>query len=123
MRPDGLDRILSTEPEIVPSSGFARAVMDGVRRETGAPGPIPFPWTRALPGMAALIVSGTAAIRFGIAQITGTPSISAGQVDWISTVARILHETSKAGAPWIAGALLLALATSIVSMRVASPPA
>lgn len=48
---DDLDRILSEEDDIVPSSGFASSVMDAVRREATASPPIPFPWKRALPGV------------------------------------------------------------------------
>jgi hypothetical protein len=53
-----IDRILSREDEILPSSGFSASVMDAVRREAAAaaaPPPIPFPWKRALPG---LVVAG-----------------------------------------------------------------
>ena len=53
---DDLDRFLSDD-EIVPSSGFAARVMDAVRVEAAAPPAIPFPWLRALPGIAATVVS------------------------------------------------------------------
>ena len=43
MKDDELDRILSKETEIAPSSGFVSAVMDVVRSEASAPPPIPFP--------------------------------------------------------------------------------
>jgi hypothetical protein len=46
-----IDRILATEEEIVPSSGFAAAAMERVREEAAMPAPIPFPWMRAIPGM------------------------------------------------------------------------
>ena len=52
---DEIDRALSREDDILPSSGFAASVMDAVRREVAAPPPIPFPWKRALPG---LVVAG-----------------------------------------------------------------
>ncbi len=48
-----INRILSREDEILPSSGFTVSVMDAVRREAAAPPPIPFPWKRALPGLVA----------------------------------------------------------------------
>jgi hypothetical protein len=47
-----LDRILSTDDQLVPSSGFVSAVMERVREESVAPPPIPFPWKRMLPGFA-----------------------------------------------------------------------
>ena len=34
---DEINRILSSEEEILPSSGFAVSVMDAVRREAAAP--------------------------------------------------------------------------------------
>ncbi len=54
---DDLDRLLSHEPEIVPSSGFTASVMKAVRVQAQAPPPIPFPWKRALPGIAAAVLS------------------------------------------------------------------
>jgi hypothetical protein len=51
VRNDDIDRVLSNEDSIVPSSGFAASVMEAVRREAEIPPPIPFPWKRALPGL------------------------------------------------------------------------
>lgn len=49
-----LDRILSSkDDDIQPSSGLVGSVMEGVRSEAAMPPPIPFPWKRALPGLAA----------------------------------------------------------------------
>ena len=44
-----LDRILTAEEELVPSSGFVASVMERVREEAAAPEPIPFPWKRVVP--------------------------------------------------------------------------
>ncbi len=53
-----LDRALHSESDsILPSSGFAAAVMAAVVHEATAPAPIPFPWKRALPGLAAVIAA------------------------------------------------------------------
>ena len=49
---DMIERILASEEVLVPSSGFASAVMERVHKESTAPRPIPFPWKRAIPGMA-----------------------------------------------------------------------
>ncbi|MGA2672392.1 MAG: hypothetical protein ABSE99_04110 [Terracidiphilus sp.] len=46
-----IDRILATEEELIPSSGFLASVMESVHLEAAAPQPIPFPWVRALPGI------------------------------------------------------------------------
>ena len=48
---DAIDRILATDEEITPSSGFMAAVMGRVREEAATPTPIPFPWRRAIPGV------------------------------------------------------------------------
>jgi hypothetical protein len=45
------DNILAAEEKLVPSSGFAAAVMERVREEAAAPAPIPFPWKRMAPGL------------------------------------------------------------------------
>jgi hypothetical protein len=46
-----LDRILTGEEELLPTSGFLAAVMERVEQEAAAPAPIPFPWLRLLPGL------------------------------------------------------------------------
>lgn len=40
---DKIDRILSREDEVLPSSGFAASVMNAVRQEAAAPPPIRSP--------------------------------------------------------------------------------
>ncbi|HYB60314.1 MAG TPA: hypothetical protein VEH50_02450 [Methylomirabilota bacterium] len=119
MTSDELDRILSAEDRIVPSSGFAASVMDTVRREAATPPPIPFPWTRALPGLvvgiaalAGLLVAGFALLR---------PAIAAVNPDTFS-LAQLLAATRVAaqkadGAGWIALTLLLTLASVYFSFR------
>ena len=57
MRDDELDRILSKEETIAPSAGFVASVMVAVRGENARPAPLSFPWKRALPGIAAAILS------------------------------------------------------------------
>ena len=52
MQRDDLDRFL-TDDEIVPSSGFVARIMGAVHAEAAVPPAIPFPWTRALPGIVA----------------------------------------------------------------------
>ena len=54
MERDDFDRFLSDD-EIVPSSGFVARVMDAVRVEAAATPAIPFPWSRALPGIVAVV--------------------------------------------------------------------
>jgi hypothetical protein len=112
MKSDDLDRILAGEEDIVPSSGFAATVMDTVRREAAAPPPIPFPWKRALPGLAACVLA--LALLTGAAFTHGRgPAPSSGPL------VTILEAAKNAGAHWIALALLLALVSMALSTRLA----
>ncbi len=55
-----LSRILSPGAEMVPSSGFAASVLERVQHETAMQASestsIPFPWSRALPGLIVCLV-------------------------------------------------------------------
>jgi hypothetical protein len=62
MTPDDLDRILSSEDLLEPSSEFAMEVMAAVRRHAAEPSPLLFPWFRFAAGLAAsgaMAVAGT----------------------------------------------------------------
>jgi hypothetical protein len=62
---DDLDRLLSREPRLVPSPGFAAAVMDAVRTEATLPSALRFPWRRFVAGFglsAILLVAGLATL-------------------------------------------------------------
>jgi hypothetical protein len=50
-----LDRILSADDPLLPSSGFAASVMQEIERRAAEPGPIPFPWKLAIPGFVAIL--------------------------------------------------------------------
>jgi|ERR1700693_2072887 hypothetical protein len=115
-----LDRILSEQEEITPSSGFAASVMDAVRREAAAPPPIPFPWKRALPGLLAvclalmsLLVSGSRLLISG----TATESMPSAALTAFSGILQIWRTV---GANWIALALILSFASMKFSTRFAS---
>ena len=58
MTTDDIDRILSSEPSLEPSSGFLRAVMQSVHQEAEAAAtpPLPFPWGRFAIGLAACLL-------------------------------------------------------------------
>ena len=51
MTNETMDKILASEEDLVPSSGFLSSVMERIQEEAAAPPPIPFPWKRAVPGM------------------------------------------------------------------------
>jgi hypothetical protein len=117
-----IDRILSREGGILPSSGFAVSVMDAVRREASAPAPIPFPWKRALPGlvvgglvllvvlvvgiMAMLDLGETTPPQLSVFIPSGMPSIFSGGI--------------QSAAIWTVLALLAAWVSVKLSLRLAS---
>jgi len=118
MRDDDLDQILSGEQDIVPSSGFVPSVMEVVRREAETPPAIPFPWKRALPGLAAwalVLVSLVIAVLSWRGTEAGDSSVSAVS----SELMAIVEAASAAGAVWIALALVLSFASVRLSMHLA----
>jgi hypothetical protein len=122
---DEMNRILSRENEILPSSGFAVSVMDAVRREAVAPPPIPFPWKRALPGLLAggfalalVLVAGVVAIvQWGRAATA--PQLSMSLPSLLTPI--LGWQRNLAGAAsWTVLALLVTLVSVKLSMRLAS---
>ena len=118
-----IDRILSREDEVLPSSGFAVSVMDAVRREAAAPPPIPFPWKRALPGLVVagftlvlVLVAGVVAIaQLGRASTTAQLSMSLP-----SLLPPIFQRNLEYAAIWTALTLLVTFVSVKLSMRLAS---
>jgi hypothetical protein len=117
-----IDRILSREDEILPSSGFAISVMDAVRREAAAPPPIPFPWKRALPGLVVaglalvlVLVAGIAAIA-QLMRTSTTPQFSIS----LPSVPPIFQGNLEHAVIWTVLALIVALASVKLSMRLGS---
>jgi hypothetical protein len=117
-----LNRILSREDEILPSSGFAVSVMDAVRREAAAPPPIPFPWKSA---MAGLVVGGLAmglvlvAGIFVLVQSGREATTAHFSMPLPSTLPPMFNGGVEAAAIWTVLALLLALISVKLSMRLA----
>ena len=122
-----IDRILSREDEILPSSGFAISVMDAVRYEAAAPPPIPFPWKRALPGLvvggfvlALVFVTVVAAIVQSIGAST-TAHFSMSLPSVLTPVFGLgLQRNLEIAASWTVLALLVAFVSVKLSMRLAS---
>jgi hypothetical protein len=122
MTHDDIDRILSREEELLPSSGFAASVMDAVRREAALLPPIPFPWKRAVPGFlaAALALIAVAAVFVvGLAQAVrqgvGVP-LAPG---WESSLTAVITGTANPIVAWTFAALILTLVSVILSLRLA----
>jgi hypothetical protein len=119
MRQEDFDRLLSSEELIVPSSGFADAVMQAVRREATAAQPISFPWKCALPGL------GLAGLLVVVMLLAPVPAARAGVALLGSTHLRVLfaavpETTRRLGLDWLMMALLLAWASVKLSTGLAS---
>lgn len=115
MKQDEIDRALSDEIEIVPSSRFVSGVMAAVRRS--APPPIPFPWKRALPGLAAGVI-GLVAMLLVLVRSSGRPTSAAPiQSDSFSVLVHAFDGAQMYGIGWILLAIFLTLACVTVSMR------
>jgi len=106
-----IDRVLATEEELIPSSGFMASVMERVQEESAVPPPIPFPWKRAIPGI--LLAAGVFGwggfefVRSGLPATLTLPHLSAG------------YEHSVESAGWVAMALGVSLVSWLLSRRLA----
>lgn len=109
MRDDELDRILGADEDVLPSSGFHDSVMEAIHREATALPPIPFPWTRAWPALAATAVA-----------VVGWPVLlaTAGSAG-LAVFDGLLPAAKSFGAPWIALALLVTAGSLLLSRRLA----
>jgi hypothetical protein len=118
-----IDRILSREDEILPSSGFFVSVMDAVRREAAAPPPIPFPWKRALPGMVfgvlILVLVAIGAV-LTISRLGGMPVAPPAPVPPPLGMQDLFHGGIESALGWTALSLLAAFVCVKLSMRLAS---
>ena len=112
MKPDELDRWLAEDEAIVPSSGFSASVMEAVVREAVTPPAIPFPWTRALPGLVSLGVA-------LLAVVVGTTFLGAWPADDVARplVEQVISAADEAGS--IAAALMVTAASLAWSWRLA----
>jgi hypothetical protein len=122
---DEIDRMLSREDEILPSSGFALSVMDAVRREAAAPPPIPFPWKRALPGLVvvgvALALALVAVVTAIVQTIVQTSRVTTPQSSPSvpSVMPALFNGSMESALIWIGLALLTAFVSVKLSMRLA----
>lgn len=115
MAPGEIDRILATDDELIPSSGFLASVMDRVKEEARTPAPIPFPWKRAVPGIAlAAGVFGWGAFEF----IRHAPS-AAQSIPFTAPHVSIPVGRPLEQAGWVALALVISLVSWLLSRRLA----
>jgi len=117
MRDQELDCILSRDGGIVPSSGFVAGVMDAVRREASTPQPIPFPWKRAAPGLAAWGVVLVAAVIASRSAVVPELEGFSYWARFLSAASTVLATADRLGIGWVALALRLSLGSVMLSMR------
>jgi hypothetical protein len=117
MMQDEFDRALSGEIPIVPSAGFVHEVMEAVRHEASAPPPIPFPWKRALPGLAAVVVALAAMIVILVKDASRPASAASAQNRLIPALAHAASVANEYGINWILLAMVITVACVMVSMR------
>ena len=114
-----IDAALRAEHDsILPSSGFADAVMFAVQSE--APAPIPFPWKRAIPGM----IAAAGALALLVALLVRVVSAdrataAAGNFGGLRTeLAPLLHQAASPDAVWVVVSLVIPLVCLLVMRRV-----
>jgi hypothetical protein len=119
MRDEDIARALKADvEEILPSSGFVASVMEAVRLDAATPPPIPFPWTRALPGVAAAVLVLVSAFVV-VVQLARTGIHSSAAAALPPQLVRALEIANDAGLGWIVVASLLAFVSIRFAMRVA----
>jgi hypothetical protein len=107
MKPEDLDRVLSSEADIVPSSGFVDAVMEAVTAEATAP-PLTFPWKRAWPLAAAFPT-----LLVWLSFVQPTLQVSTDGPDLYAWFKMLIPMATG----WVAGALLMAALATAWSLR------
>lgn len=109
---------------ILPSSGFADAVMAAVAEEAAAPAPIPFPWKRAWPLLAAAPIALAILVTACIASLRALgahPAAHTGaSFDFATRVnfAGLLHSSAGTSVLWIAVSLAIPLFCLFLMRRV-----
>jgi hypothetical protein len=118
-----IGRILASEEELMPSSGFAASVMERVRQEAALPAPLPFPWKRAIPLL--VLVSGgivwstVEVVRIGLPGL-GLTALGQSAQSWLilpPLSGNLVHSLEQAG--WVALALGISLLSWLLSRRLA----
>jgi hypothetical protein len=125
-----IERILATEEELLPSSGFLSTVMDRVRHEAALPAPLPFPWKWAIPilllACAGIVWSTVEFIRIGMQghglTALGQTGLSQPWQSWLTISlphlsANLMRALEQAG--WVVMALGMSLVSWLLSRRLA----
>lgn len=97
---------------ILPSSGFAASVMSAVESQSASSAALAFPWKRALPGLAAVVVvlilllgvliaAAVRAVRAPVHLAAPTAAAASTTADWQAQLLPLLHSSTLAsGAFW-----------------------
>jgi hypothetical protein len=120
---DAMNRILSRNDEIRPSSGFTASVMEAVRREAAAPPPIPFPWKRALPGVvvAALVLAWILIAWIAVlSRLIGASTPPKLSISSPSVAPLLFHGNMESAVGWSVLGLVIGLVSTILSLRFAT---
>jgi hypothetical protein len=107
MRDDEIDLTLARNDDIVPSSGFTASVIDAITRESTAPPPIPFPWKRAVPGMAWCLL-----VTIGFLMMGPKPRYTPPPASGALNLSPVLG-----GAVWVCAAIVVSLLSVALSAR------
>jgi hypothetical protein len=115
---DEIDRMLSLQDEILPSSGFTVSVMEAVLHEATAPPPIPFPWKRALPGLVIGAVALLLVLVAGVVAIVQTGQATPRQFSTPapSAMLSLFHGGMESAVIWT----LLSLVVAFVSVKLST---
>jgi hypothetical protein len=113
--PSPIDRILATDEQLIPSSGFLASVMESVHEQARMPAPIPFPWKRAIPGIVlAAGVFGWGAFELVRQAIPAARAFVFTQPHIAKSIGRPLEQ-----AGWVGLALVVSMASWLLSRRLA----
>ena len=112
---DRIDRILASDDELIPSSGFLSSVMDRVQEEAAVPAPIPFPWKRFVSGILLVLgVFGWGAFEAFRSLLSAARSFALPQ---LQVPAAAGHASASAG--WVVLALVVSLLSWLLARRIA----
>jgi hypothetical protein len=117
MKRDDLDRWLSDDETIVPSSGFAASVMDAVHREASVPPAIPFPWTRALPGLVMTAVALAVAVWGGFLALNDASALAPLSGRLRSLLIFVADTGTSAEVTWLVFAAVVTVVPAVLSLR------
>lgn len=115
-----IERILATEEELIPTSGFLISVMERVQEESAVPHPIPFPWKRALPS--AFLFGGVSG--WGAVELMQSGLLKLDLAALNAFTLAVLHPSaapvsSAESAGWVALALSASVLSLLLSRRLA----